>query len=166
MRRAPIPLSMGIRIFLNRSSAEFPDFARKALLHQTVTYFLIRISQLLISYLVGGKCFADSFRTHCTRMVQTVQAYPSACRYAREDLLFHKLFNTYVEKFTRCSQATEAQLLSKSGPCVPKISSSGINRICRFFLTPARSGVKVPRRRALQLFGATELLGQIAAELA
>jgi hypothetical protein len=98
--------------------------------------------------------------------VQTVQAYRSACRYARERILFHKLFNTYVEKFTRCSQATEAQLLSKSRPGVPKISSSGINGIRRFFLTPAHSGAKVPRRRALQLFGATELHGQIAAELA
>jgi hypothetical protein len=99
-------------------------------------------------------------------MVQTVQAYPSACRYAREGVLFHKLFNTYVEKFTRCSQATEVQLLSKSRPGVPKISSSEINRIRRFFLTPARSGAKVPRRRAPQPFGATELPSQIAAELA
>jgi hypothetical protein len=99
-------------------------------------------------------------------MVQTVQPYPSACRYAREGILFHKLFNTYVEKFTRCSQAKESQSLSKSPPCIPKISSSGINCIRRFFLTPARSGAKVPRRRAPQPFGATELPSQIAAELA
>jgi hypothetical protein len=140
---------VGDPFFLNRFSAEVPEFALKALLHPAVTNFLIRISQFLISgFGLHGKYLGDSFRTHCTRIVQTVQAYPSACRYARERILFHKLFNTCVEKFMRCSQATETQRLSNSCPCTPKNSSSGINRIRRFFLTPVRSGAKVPRRRA------------------
>ena len=40
-----------------------------------------------------------SFWARCTTMVQTVQAYPSARGYANDGPLFHKLLNTFVEKF-------------------------------------------------------------------
>jgi hypothetical protein len=39
-------------------------------------------------------------------MVQTVQAYPSARGYANDEPLFHKLLNTFVEKFIAYSKAT------------------------------------------------------------
>jgi hypothetical protein len=39
-------------------------------------------------------------------MVQTVQAYPSARGYANDGPLFHKLLNTFVEKFIAYSNPT------------------------------------------------------------
>jgi hypothetical protein len=42
----------------------------------------------------------------CTTMVQTVQAYRSARGYANDGPLFHKLLNTFVEKFIAHSNPT------------------------------------------------------------